>query len=88
MYTRSELLLKQYVKERDDAVLSLDLDKFKAFAKKWIDKGILPYSFINHSDDIIKATMFKIILGLEYAPEDKAEAAKTWLIDNGYRPSI
>lgn len=88
MYTRSELLLKQYVKERDDAVLSLDLDKFKAFAKKWIDKGLLPPLMGLAPDDVLTATMFKIILGLEDAPEDKVEAAKTWLIDNGYRPSI
>ena len=81
-------LLKEYIKDRDDAVLSLDLDKFKAFAKKWIDKGLLPNSFINCSDEVIKSTMCKIVLGLKDAPEDKVEAAKTWLIDNGYRPNI
>ena len=82
-------LLEEYIKERDDAVLSLDLDKFKAFAKKWIDKGILPpYFELEDDDDLAKATMFKIILGLEDAPADKVEAAKTWLVNNGYHPEF
>lgn len=81
-------LLEEYIKERDDAVLSLDLDKFKAFAKKWIDKGILPPSLLIASDEVKAATMYKIILGLEDAPEDKVEAAKTWLVNNGYYPTI
>ena len=30
----NDLMLKQWVEERDEAVLSFDLDKFKAFYKK------------------------------------------------------
>lgn len=53
-------LIKQFTKDRDAAIESMDLDKFKAFYKKYKALGI--YRMHLPSDEVIEASMRKMAL--------------------------
>ena len=80
----NDQMLKQWVEERDEAVLSFDLDKFKAFYKKWSAKGF--YDKPLPSDEVVEITIRKMVLGLKNPPKDKVKEAKQWLIEHNCRP--
>ena len=73
---------KQWLKERDEAVLSLDIDKFKAFYLKWqksmYENRPLP------SDEICEISMRKCVCALANPPADKLAEARAWLSARGY----
>ena len=79
----SELLIKQFVRERDEAAKSYDVKRFRTFYRKWADMGF--YHLLLPEDDYILAiTMRKMVCMMESAtPEEKAEA-KEWLERRGY----
>ena len=81
----NEEMRLQWIKERDEAVLSLDLKKFKAFIKKWHDLGLYAMP-IPDNDMILSITMHQMVLGLADAPESKVIEAQLWLIDHGCNP--
>ena len=72
-----EKILKQFVKERDEAVRSLDLDKFKAFYEKWKKKGC--YRLPLPSDEILERSMRIMILDIKSSTEEEKAAATEWL---------
>ena len=72
----------EWLKERDEVVLSFDTDKFKAFYKKWHKKGV--YQLDMPSDMVIEITMRKCVCGLANPPKDKLAEARTWLSEHGY----
>ena len=75
--------IKAWVRERDDVIKSYDLKAFKAFYQKYYDKGV--YTMPMPSDEVIKISMRKAVLGMASAtPEELAEAA-SWLVAHGYR---
>lgn len=79
----SDKLIAQFVKERDEAILSLDLDTFREFYKKWASKGVYDPYFMP-PDEILEISLYKMVLAIKSAPPDKREIAKRWLIDRGY----
>lgn len=69
-------VIRKFVKERNEACSSFDLDKFKAFCKKY-KGGRLP------SDEVLEITMRKLVVNIE--PRlPQYEEAKQWLLDRGY----
>ena len=75
----------QWIKERDEVILSFDAEKFKEHYKKWYKEGV--YAFPLPTDDfIIAASMRQAVLGLKDPPKDKAEEARKWLADHGMNP--
>lgn len=75
----------QWIKERNDAVLSMDLKKFKAFIKKWQAEGLYTMP-VPDNDMILSITMHQMVLAIEDAPEGKKILARLWLIDHGCNP--
>jgi len=73
---------KRWLKERDEAVLSLDINKFKEFYNKWMEKGI--YNEPLPSDEVIEVSMRKCVCGLANPPKDKLSEARAWLSERGY----
>lgn len=69
--------LKQFVKERNEALLSLDKDKIVAYMKKY-DVKVPP-------DRVFWASVHKAILGINVTMEQK-ENSKIWLIEHGFKP--
>lgn len=78
----NEETMNQWLKERDEAVLSLDVEKLKAFYLKWQKSGI--YDEQLPSDEVLEISMRKSICGLADPPKDKLAEAKEWLKKRGY----
>ena len=73
--------MTHWVKERDEAVLSLDVAKFRQFYEKYKALGI--YKSELPSDEIVEASMRQAILGMANPPKEAVEEAKKWLRDHG-----
>ena len=72
----------EWLKERDEVTLSLDIDKFKAFYRKWQKKGV--YDMELPSDEVIEISMRKCICAMANPPADKLAEARAWLSERGY----
>lgn len=69
-----------WIKERDEAIRALDVEKFKAFYDKWKAKGV--YNINLPSDLVIEITLYKMLYNIESATDE--EKAKEWLESKGY----
>lgn len=81
---KANVLIEEYVRERNKAVLSLDVRTFKDFVIRWTKKGGLPSCFIIADDNVIEIALRQMVLGIADAPEDKIEEARAWLKARGY----
>ena len=70
--------IKEFVKERDTAIMEFDLKKFKRFIKKWHHPKIIP------SDEVLEITMRKMCLECTRIPTENKIQACEWLIAHGY----
>ncbi len=68
---------ESYVKERDEALLSMDKDRIIAFCEKYD----IPYS---KDDKIFWATVYKCIYNLDSATHSHRIDALLWCIRNGF----
>ena len=76
----------QWLKERDEAVYSFDVETFKRFYNKWLKLGI--YTDPLPDDRIIEIAMRKMVVGLASPRRDKLKEAVAWLSERGYSPFI
>lgn len=74
-------LMKQFVKERDKAIRSLDVETFKRFYKKWYYMGY--YRLPLPADNVIEISMRKMLCEIQSATEEEKKEAEKWLIDHG-----
>lgn len=77
-------IMTDYVRERDEAVETLDLDTFKAFMSKWQARGLIPECFSLAADEILEVSIRKMALHIANVSEETREAAETWLLSRGY----
>lgn len=75
----TEKELKKYVKDRDEAILSFDIDEMKKFCKKY--KNMLPPMPI---DEVLYAGFMKCVADLRASTPKQREKAANWLIEHGY----
>lgn len=75
--------LRQWIKERDEAILSFDADKYKAFLLKWKKTGVYK-PFMSVSDRLIEISMYQSVLALAKATKEQKDKARAWLAENGY----
>lgn len=68
----------QYIKDRDEAAASFDLDKFKAFIIKWNGKD-----FPMPSDDVLEITMRKMTVHCTNIDIATRVEAFRWLLEHG-----
>lgn len=78
--------LSQWVKERDEAIYTFDVDTFKEFYRKWQKRGV--YTEPLPSDEVIEITMRKMVCCLAKPKKDKLEEARAWLSEHGYSWTI
>ena len=81
---RAVRILKQYNRERDEAVQSLDIAKFKEFYKKWkyyMEIELPP-------DEILEVTIRKMACHCSGISEEKKQEAREWLISRGYTEEL
>lgn len=77
----------EWIKERDAAAYSFDVETFKAFYRKWAKIGIYEMRRLP-PDDVIEITMRKMVVNLANPIPEKYEEAKTWLLERGHDLSI
>lgn len=75
-----------WLNERDEAIRSLDVEKFKVFYLKWKARGF--YRLELPSDKVIEISLRKSLYHLTRAKEEEKTEAKKWLTDRGYDTSI
>ena len=74
---------KQWLRERDEAAYSFDVDKFKAFYRKWAKRGIYENKPLP-SDAAIEISMRKMVCAMADPKPDKLAEARAWLSERGY----
>lgn len=73
---------KEFLRERDEAIRTLDVEKFKAFYTKWKERGF--YYLPLPRDAIIEISMRKMLYNIKSATEQEKEEAKNWLHERGF----
>lgn len=72
-----------WLKERDEAIRTQDVAKFKEFYKKWTARGIY-YRNTLPSDKVIEISLRKMLYNLGNATEQEKAEAEKWLTERGY----
>lgn len=80
--------LLQYVKERDAAMLSFDLEKIKAWQRKWTAKGMLDPKMLGFADEGIMGGAMKAVLQIQSASAEDKARARQWLAEHGMSEGI
>lgn len=75
-------LINKYNKERDEAVASMDVAKFRKFYNKWYDAGFYDYP-LPINDRVIEITMRKMAVNITTIPDSVRDEAKAWLLSRG-----
>ena len=74
--------LKQFVEERDRAIYSFNVEKFKKFYRKWQERGVYNEPLAN--DEVLEVALRKMVLQLKNPKQKKLAEAKAWLKARGY----
>lgn len=75
-----------WLKERDEAIRTQDIEKFKEFYKKWTSRGF--YRLGLPPDEVIEISLRKMLYHLGNATEEEKQAAKEWLEAHGSSTDI
>lgn len=75
-------LMQEWILERNVVIRSLDVEKFKAFWKKWSARGF--YRNGLPDDEVIEISLYKMLYNLESATEEEKNKAKEWLESRGH----
>lgn len=78
----------QYFKERDEAMLSFDLEKIKAWQRRWTALGVLDPKMLSFTDEGIMGGAMKAILQLTAASDEDKARARHWLAEHGMSEGI
>lgn len=87
---KSDPLLAQFVKERDEAVKTSikanDLRVFRRFYAKWKAKGL--YQIGLPSDEVLWVSLYKMLYHTNSATAEEKATAEMWLIAHGSSTKI
>jgi hypothetical protein len=78
---REKKALKKFVKDRNEALLSLDRDKIVAYCRKYN----VP---IHENETVFWADVHKGIVAMDSATDEKKIESANWLIEHGFSPYI
>lgn len=73
--------IEKYVKERNEALFSLDKEKIKAFSEKWN----IPFP---QNETVFWAGIHKAIVHTTAATQEQRDNSIKWLIDHGFSLDI
>ena len=84
--------MKEYVKRRDQAVLSNDVNKFNEFVewgyKKHYFNEAYYKSWCKASDLTKQITLQKMACEITSIPKERKQEAATWLLQHGFFPGL
>lgn len=72
------MYMKKFIKERNEALLSLDKQKILAYFDKYEIERI-------EGEELFWLTIHKSILGIEGITKEQRERSVKWLTDRGYK---
>lgn len=75
----SNVDMKQFCKERDEALLSLDREKIMSHSRKY---GV---QFNPSNELVFWASVHKAILGIRSAPLKQKTLSAAWLVEHGFK---
>lgn len=71
----------QFIKNRNEALLSLDKEKIQAYAKKYGAR-------FSDNDEIFWASVHKARIAVKEIPEKEKEVSRKWLTEHGFKCEI
>ena len=80
-------MFKKWKSELDSVLLTHDVDEFKTFYQKWKLLGVYELP-MPKSDQIIRASMEKMVCNMTNFPEYEKQKASEWLIANGFTTEL
>ena len=75
-------MLEEFVKERNEALFSLDRNKIEAYMKKYGELEVEEIEEI--PENLFWANVYQAICGIKDAPDELISKALMWLYKNGY----
>lgn len=72
---------RRWKRDRDKAIASMDVEKFKGFYYKWAVKGL--YTAPLPPDNVIEIAMRKMAVSIPSLPAKLRTDAEVWLITHG-----
>ncbi len=79
----TEKMMKQWRKELREAVLSMDVEEFRAFYHKWQRVGMYDKP-LPRSNEVLEVTLRMMAAAMLDVPEEKRTEAVEWLKARGY----
>lgn len=79
----SDETIKEWVKERDEVVLSYDVERFRAFYEKWKALGVYELD-LPDNDFVVEVAMRNMVGMMASATPEQKEDAKQWLLERGF----
>lgn len=76
--------MKAWIKERDAAVSSLDIDTFRKFYEKWEARGIYDQPFPKDKR-VAEIAMYKMAMEIRSIRKSVKDQAYKWLNERGYK---
>lgn len=76
-------MVERIIKERNDALFSLDRKRIEKYLRKYGEAQIA-----EAPDLIFWAGVYKAICNIKEAPADLADKARNWLLNNGFQTSL
>lgn len=80
-------LFDRWIKDRNSAVQSLNLEKFKRFILKYQKNGVYK-QFPLPTDDVMEISMYKMATEITTMPVETRRKAQKWLLMHGLKPYI
>ena len=80
--------MQRWIKERDEVALSYDVEKFKAFFRKWQLLGVYSKGMKLPADNVIEITMRKMVYHMAKSTQEQKKEAEKWLIEHGSSTSL
>ena len=79
----SDETIKEWVKERDEVVLSYDVERFRVFYEKWKALGVYEID-LPENDFVVEVSMRNMVGMMASATPEQKEDAKQWLLERGF----
>ena len=78
--------LEIWLKERNEALRSQDVEQFKAFYERWKARGF--YALNLPPDNVIEVSLRKMLYNLKNATEEEKTEAEKWLTERGFTTDL
>ena len=80
-------IFNQWLRERNEVLRSMDIDRYKAFYIKWLKRGVYSEP-MPKSDTVVMASLCKAILMWQGSDESLRQRATTWLLLHGFSTEV